>query len=403
RLERLAYCTALRDREGDSSSQADQQSYIAALAAHTPQLEVLYGKYAPRTKTGVVTDKPRRGRPPRRVSSPVRDRIPEWLPVEQVIGPQGGDELLVTVSTFEEKGSDVNVASALLVDVLTARVDAAMVMSNDSGLHYPLQIAREHVPVATVNPSANPTVKDLMGKPHVGAGRHWWRRLRAEDFFAHQLEELFSQDAVVTLDLPVVPWRVWGDALVSAIADRVGEGGRAVAGAVVGHDPLELRDAVGREPCSRPVEESDCGHGFLVGQCLGVSEPRVAVDRRVQEDIAGLHAACLRSSYGLGFGAVLAVCAPAAAVGNASGLLHVDVHHVTGALGDDLLRLPVGFAVRVDELPAVQAELREQPCDRATADRGSILMQLERDSRGRPLVLAPHCLDPLDELARSRS
>lgn len=139
RLERLAYCTALRDREGDSSSQADQQAYIAALAAHTPQLEVLYGKYAPRTKTGVVTDKPRRGRPPRRVSSPGRDRIPEWLPVEQVTGPQGGDELLVTVSTFEEKGSDVNVASALLVDVLTDRVDAAMVMSNDSDLHYPLQ------------------------------------------------------------------------------------------------------------------------------------------------------------------------------------------------------------------------------------------------------------------------
>ncbi|MCP2254285.1 hypothetical protein LY13_003052 [Prauserella aidingensis] len=188
-LERLVYCTALRDREGDSTSQADQQAYIAALAGHTPQLEVLYGKYAPRTKTGVVTERPSRGRPPRRLPSPGADRIPEWLPVEQVAGPQGGDELLVTVSTFEEKGSDVNVASALLVDVLTARVDAAMVISNDSDLHYPLQLARQHVPVATVNSSANPTVRDLMGEPDIGAGRHWWRRLRAEEFFAHQLPD----------------------------------------------------------------------------------------------------------------------------------------------------------------------------------------------------------------------
>jgi len=34
--------------------------------------------------------------------------------------------LLVSITTFEEKGSDVNVASSLLIDVLSGRIDAAV-------------------------------------------------------------------------------------------------------------------------------------------------------------------------------------------------------------------------------------------------------------------------------------
>jgi hypothetical protein len=86
------------------------------------------------------------------------------------------------MTTFEEKGSDVNVASSLLIDVLSERVDAAMVLSNDSDLHLPLAQAREQVAVATVNPSAKPTAVDLRGHRDTGAGHHWWRRLRPEEF-----------------------------------------------------------------------------------------------------------------------------------------------------------------------------------------------------------------------------
>ncbi len=89
------------------------------------------------------------------------------------------------MTTFEEKGSDVNVASSLL----SGRVDAAMVLSNDSDLHFPLAQAREHVPVATVNPSAEPTAVDLRGHRDTGAGHRWWRRLRPEEFFVHQLPD----------------------------------------------------------------------------------------------------------------------------------------------------------------------------------------------------------------------
>jgi hypothetical protein len=93
------------------------------------------------------------------------------------------------VSTFEEKGSDVNVASHLLIDVLTGQIDAAIVFSNDSDLRFPLAQARMRVPVATVNPSASPTATDLKGDPSAGAGRHWWRRLRPLDFLNHQLPD----------------------------------------------------------------------------------------------------------------------------------------------------------------------------------------------------------------------
>lgn len=188
-LERLVYCTAPRDREGDSTSLRDQQTYIAALRHHIPDLAVLNGKYVPRTKDGVLVEKAHRNRPPRRVPTPGREQLPTWLPAEEVAGPEGQPQLRVSVSTFEEKGSDVNVASSLLIDVLSGRVDAAMVFSNDSDLHYPLAHARQHVPVATVNPTKNPTAGDLRDQRDVGVGRHWWRRLRPDDFFRHQLPD----------------------------------------------------------------------------------------------------------------------------------------------------------------------------------------------------------------------
>lgn len=49
---------------------------------------------------------------------------------------------MASVARREEKGSDVNVASHLLIDVLTERVDAAVVISNDSDLAYPVAYAR---------------------------------------------------------------------------------------------------------------------------------------------------------------------------------------------------------------------------------------------------------------------
>ena len=95
---------------------------------------------------------------------------------------------MVSYAHREEKGSDVNVASHLLVDVLTA-VDAAVVISNDSDLRYPVQFARTRVPLGVINPSRHRLAGALRGLAGDGLGRHWWRQLTARDLTAHQLPD----------------------------------------------------------------------------------------------------------------------------------------------------------------------------------------------------------------------
>ena len=88
--------------------------------------------------------------------------------------------MLATVRKREEKGSDVNVATHLLKDVLTGAVDAAIVISNDSDLALPIQFARSHVPVGLINPQTKPLAGALKGDASEGAGQHWWRRLEVD-------------------------------------------------------------------------------------------------------------------------------------------------------------------------------------------------------------------------------
>lgn len=79
-----------------------------------------------------------------------------------------GATFMASVARREEKGSDVNVASHLLIDVLTRRVDAAVVISNDSDLAYPIGVAREHVPVGLINPTKGVRAGKLAGTPTDG-------------------------------------------------------------------------------------------------------------------------------------------------------------------------------------------------------------------------------------------
>jgi len=55
----------------------------------------------------------------------------------------------------EEKGSDVNLGSHLLVDGFNARYEQAAVISNDSDLEWPIRYVRETLglPVVVLNPS----------------------------------------------------------------------------------------------------------------------------------------------------------------------------------------------------------------------------------------------------------
>ena len=83
----------------------------------------------------------------------------------------------------------MNVATHLLVDVLTRAVDAAIVISNDSDLALPIRVARGHVPLGLINPSKKPLAGALKGKPDDGVGGHWWQRLAPRDWLSCQLPD----------------------------------------------------------------------------------------------------------------------------------------------------------------------------------------------------------------------
>ncbi|WP_133904123.1 hypothetical protein [Actinophytocola oryzae] len=75
------------------------------------------------------------------------------------------------------------------MDVLSGRVDGAVVISNDSDLGLPLRTVGEHVPLGVVNPSTGYLASALQGHPDEGVGRHWWRQLTKDDYTVHQLPD----------------------------------------------------------------------------------------------------------------------------------------------------------------------------------------------------------------------
>jgi hypothetical protein len=70
-----------------------------------------------------------------------------------------GQSARVPVVKTEEKGSDVNLASFLLVDGFRGRYEMAVVISNDSDLVTPIRLVREELmlPVGIVNPRGHPS------------------------------------------------------------------------------------------------------------------------------------------------------------------------------------------------------------------------------------------------------
>lgn len=181
-VHRIVYCTAQVDAADNPSGHADQQVYLRALLAAHSVDHVEYGYYVSRVKQLPLARKGLSGRP-----ELVR---PDWPIMIQVDGHAAADALfMASVYHREEKGSDVNVSTHLLVDVLEQRVDAAIVLSNDSDLSLPVSEARRRVPVGIVNPSASPTAGALQGEKTAGVGRHWWFRMHKTDFTRHQLPD----------------------------------------------------------------------------------------------------------------------------------------------------------------------------------------------------------------------
>lgn len=120
-IHQIKYFTALvQARAGDPDQPQRQQFYLRALRT-IPNLSIHYGHFLSHPVTMPRADDPSR---------------------------------FVEVIKTEEKGSDVNLATELLVDAFRGDFEAAAIISNDSDLLRPLQVVRREFnkTVGVLNP-----------------------------------------------------------------------------------------------------------------------------------------------------------------------------------------------------------------------------------------------------------
>jgi len=172
-VHRVRYFTAnIAARPGDPPAAAQkrqrQQTYLRALQT-LPEVSIHLGHYLSKTKRRPLAQPPANG--PRTV------------------------EILDT----EEKGSDVNLATYLLVDAFDQDCEAAVLVSNDSDLTFPIEMVRAKFgyPVGVLNP--HPNVSQALKRV-----ASFSRQIHASDLKATQLPPTLT-DAHGTITKPH-PW-----------------------------------------------------------------------------------------------------------------------------------------------------------------------------------------------------
>jgi uncharacterized LabA/DUF88 family protein len=162
-----------------------QQAYIEALLVSGSVDQVVYGKYKTyRDENFAALGFYTKFKRVSMASDPLPDEL--WFKLNS------DNLVVVSHERKEEKGSDVNLASHILIDLLTDKLDAAVIVTNDTDLAFPISYARQLIPVGLVNPRGSQTPTDLKGAPTDGVGSHWWYTLKAEDLLSAQLPEEFD-------------------------------------------------------------------------------------------------------------------------------------------------------------------------------------------------------------------
>ncbi|MBH0780337.1 NYN domain-containing protein [Nocardia bovistercoris] len=178
-VSRVVYCTARISGRDNPVGQHEQDTYIRALQQAKSIDELSLGNYVYRVARAPLATGGK---------TPVLARPGGPLMVKNGNGVDDPNAtFMVSIARREEKGSDVNVASHLLIDILTNAVDAAVVISNDSDLAFPVREARRRVPVGTIHPGSGYPAAKLAGAPSDGVGGHWWYQFTAPDYTAAQL------------------------------------------------------------------------------------------------------------------------------------------------------------------------------------------------------------------------
>lgn len=156
-IGRIRYFTALvNSRPGDPTQAQRQQAYIRALQT-TPGIALHYGHLLSKTK---------------------------WRPLahQPASGPR-----TVEVLDIEEKGSDVNLASYLLLDGFDDDYEMAVVVSNDSDLQLPIRMTRTKLgkQVGVFDPSRRRSFE-------LYKAASWYRPLRQGPLSASQFPNTLS-------------------------------------------------------------------------------------------------------------------------------------------------------------------------------------------------------------------
>jgi hypothetical protein len=182
-ITRIVYCTARIDATTNPVGQQEQDVYLKALLATNSVDYIEYGHYVDRVKSAPLATRDPLGH--------AALTAPQWpVMVQDSTGAHVTNaRFMVSYAHREEKGSDVNVAAHLLLDILGGSIQAAIVVSNDSDLKFPIREARARVPVGTVNPQRRQLAGALRGSPTDGVGDHWWVKLQPADFTGHQLPD----------------------------------------------------------------------------------------------------------------------------------------------------------------------------------------------------------------------
>ena len=182
-LIRVVYFTSEIKKPVESFSR--QQTYIQALRVYQSVDWVEFGHFNfTKTSNLAAVGKQHKYSYVKMEEDPLPNEV--WFQIN--------DKNLVIVDheKREEKGSDVALASHLLIDLFTDSLDAAIVVTNDVDLAYPIKFAMERIPVGVINPRGPFTAKDLLEDSSYGVGSHWWYTLQPEDFLKAQLPDEFD-------------------------------------------------------------------------------------------------------------------------------------------------------------------------------------------------------------------
>lgn len=153
-IRKVHYFTALLQHRPSNPAQPQrQQAYLRALET-LPNLEIHYGELRYRTKRRPLTR------------------------------PVPGLPEIVEIEDWEEKGSDVNLATRLLVDGFNGDYEQAVVVSNDSDLAGPIRYVRDSLRLraTVVNPDYNSYTQRELESVATRIKRLWKSHLRRSLF-----------------------------------------------------------------------------------------------------------------------------------------------------------------------------------------------------------------------------